>query len=144
MLSMSRGILRRVAQQLFRDHARVLEFHLRARLIALEQMNRSLEEGFWHRCCRVRNQCLTRKFLHDRASGNLRCNMRSQVCAQVSNPFGSVPTGIEGNCCSTAVRSPFHTASRYPLNATVSNELGATAIARSTVLSAASKLRNAI
>ena len=44
MLRMSRGVFRRVAQQLFRNHTRVLEFGLRLRLIALEKMNVSLQE----------------------------------------------------------------------------------------------------
>src|SRR2546423_11108382 len=79
-----------------------------------------------------------------RASGNLRCHRSTPACAQVITPFGSMSLGIAENCLSAVLRSPFHAAATYHLHTTDSNELGAAAIARSTVLSAASKLRKAI
>src|SRR4030095_9894394 len=77
-----------------------------------------------------------------RASGNLRCKIRTPDRIQVTNPFGSVSAGIKESWFSGPARSPFHTA-QYPFAPRADNELGAKATARSRVWSAASKLRKA-
>src|SRR3982074_3050758 len=65
MLRVSSRVFRRFAQQLFGVHARLFEFYLRLRLIALEEMSRAFQESLWRGRRRVSNQCLTGKFLHD-------------------------------------------------------------------------------
>src|SRR4029077_18119245 len=66
MLRVSCRVFRPVAQQLFRDDARLFEFYLRPRLIALEKMNGSLQESLRRRRSRVSDQWSPREFLHNR------------------------------------------------------------------------------
>ena len=68
VLRVSRGIVRRIAQQLFRHCARVLELCLRLRLITLEQINDAFEEGLRLWGGRVSIQRLTGEFLQDSKS----------------------------------------------------------------------------
>ena len=80
MLRVSRRVFRRVAQQLFRNHTRLLEFCLRLRLIAFEEMNRFLrgKPSAQARSCQVINVSPGNFCTTARASGNLRCNIRTQ------------------------------------------------------------------
>ncbi len=52
-----------------------------------------------------------------RASENFRSRVRIQTRAQVISPSGSVSGGIEENCFSVKLRSPFHLTATNPFNA---------------------------
>ena len=144
MLRVSGSVSGRFAQQLFRDHARAFELcpaPWSYRLGASKSCLPGKPSGtgqWWY----VYNR-LAGKLLHDvKGHRKLALQRQNPSPAPGHQAAGSTSAGKKKFAFSAALRSPFHQTARI-LSMHAPKDCGAAAIARSSILSAASKFRRA-